>query len=71
MGQYAFDALLSAGRSAPAEPYRRLHGHLQLLFVLPQIIASLAFGWIMLHVLHNNRMAAVTAGGVFLAWPPS
>jgi maltose/moltooligosaccharide transporter len=41
-------------------------GIFNFFIVLPEIIASLAFGWIMVHVLHNNRMAAVTAGGVFL-----
>ena len=25
------------------------------------------FGWIMLHLLHNNRLGAVVAGGMFLA----
>jgi maltose/moltooligosaccharide transporter len=42
-------------------------GIFNFFIVLPEIIASLAFGWIMVHVLHNNRMAAVVAGGVFLA----
>ncbi len=27
----------------------------------------LAFGWVMNHLLHNNRLAAVIAGGVFMA----
>jgi maltose/moltooligosaccharide transporter len=34
--------------------------------VLPEILASLFFGWVMLHLLDNNRLAAVVAGGVFL-----
>ena len=33
--------------------------------VIPEIVASLGFGWIMAHLLHNNRMTAVLAGGVF------
>ncbi len=33
--------------------------------VIPEIIASLGFGWVMAHLLHNNRMAAVLAGGIF------
>jgi maltose/moltooligosaccharide transporter len=33
--------------------------------VIPEIVASLGFGWIMGHLLHNNRMAAVLAGGIF------
>jgi maltose/moltooligosaccharide transporter len=31
--------------------------------VLPEITASLAFGWIMNHLLNNNRMAALVVGG--------
>src|SRR5882724_4514491 len=34
--------------------------------VLPEIAASLGFGWLMSHVLDNNRLAAVVAGSVFL-----
>ncbi len=33
--------------------------------VIPEIIASLGFGWVMGHLLNNNRLAAVVAGGVF------
>ena len=42
-------------------------GIFNFFIVLPEIIASLFFGWVMLHVLHNNRLAAVVAGGVFMA----
>ena len=42
-------------------------GIFNFFIVLPEIIASLAFGWIMVHLLHNNRLAAVVAGGIFLA----
>lgn len=41
-------------------------GLFNMFVVLPEIIASLFFGPIMLHVLHNNRMTAVLAGGVFM-----
>ncbi|HLK22533.1 MAG TPA: MFS transporter [Bryobacteraceae bacterium] len=34
--------------------------------VLPEIVASLAFGWLMNHVFDNNRLAAVITGGVFM-----
>ena len=34
--------------------------------VLPEIIASLCFGWVMSHLLDNNRLYAVVAGGAFL-----
>jgi maltose/moltooligosaccharide transporter len=33
--------------------------------VTPEIVASLGFGWVMAHLLGNNRLLAVVAGGVF------
>jgi maltose/moltooligosaccharide transporter len=33
--------------------------------VIPEITAALGFGWVMGHLLGNNRSAAVVAGGVF------
>jgi len=42
-------------------------GIFNFFIVLPEIAASLGFGWVMNNVLHNNRLAAVVAGGVFLA----
>jgi maltose/moltooligosaccharide transporter len=42
-------------------------GIFNLFIVLPEIGASLGFGWVMNHLLNNNRLAAVVAGGVFLA----
>jgi len=53
--------------SLPASRTGVYMGIFNFFIVLPEIIASLAFGWIMVHVLHNNRLAAVVAGGVFLA----
>ncbi|HZU26970.1 MAG TPA: MFS transporter [Bryobacteraceae bacterium] len=41
-------------------------GIFNFFIVLPEIIASLGFGWVMNHALHNNRLAAVEAGGVFM-----
>ncbi len=41
-------------------------GIFNFFIVLPEIIASLGFGWVMNHLLANNRLAAVVAGGVFL-----
>src|SRR5581483_10804051 len=38
-------------------------GIFNFFIVLPEIIASLGFGWVMNHLLHNNRLAAVEAGG--------
>jgi maltose/moltooligosaccharide transporter len=34
--------------------------------VLPEIAASLGFGWLMSHVFDNNRLAAVITGGIFM-----
>ncbi|MDB6017183.1 MAG: major facilitator superfamily transporter [Pedosphaera sp.] len=41
-------------------------GIFNFFIVLPEIAASLGFGWVMNHLLNNNRLAAVIAGGVFL-----
>jgi maltose/moltooligosaccharide transporter len=42
-------------------------GIFNFFIVIPEIIASLGFGWVMNHLLNNNRMAAVVAGGAFMA----
>jgi maltose/moltooligosaccharide transporter len=41
-------------------------GIFNFFIVIPEIVASLLFGWVMAHLLNNNRLAAVIAGGVFL-----
>ncbi|HZQ71040.1 MAG TPA: MFS transporter [Terriglobales bacterium] len=41
-------------------------GIFNFFIVIPEITASLLFGWVMLHLLHNNRLSAVIAGGVFM-----
>ena len=38
-------------------------GIFNFFIVLPEIIASLGFGWLMKNVLHNDRLAAVEIGG--------
>lgn len=42
-------------------------GLFNFFIVIPEIVASLGFGWVMNNLLDNNRMAAVVAGGVFMA----
>jgi len=42
-------------------------GIFNFFIVTPEILASLGFGWVMNHVLGNDRLLAVVAGGVFLA----
>jgi maltose/moltooligosaccharide transporter len=42
-------------------------GIFNFFVVVPEIVASLFFGWIMIHFLHNNRILAVVAGGVCMA----
>jgi len=42
-------------------------GIFNFFIVLPEIAASLGFGWVMAHLLGNNRLTAVVAGGVFMA----
>lgn len=41
-------------------------GIFNFFIVLPEILASLGFGWVMNHLLGNNRLYAVIAGGGFL-----
>jgi maltose/moltooligosaccharide transporter len=41
-------------------------GIFNFFIVIPEISASLGFGWVMNHLLNNNRVTAVVAGGVFL-----
>jgi maltose/moltooligosaccharide transporter len=52
--------------SLPQERMGVYMGIFNFFIVLPEIMASLFFGWVMLHLLDNNRLAAVVAGGVFL-----
>jgi maltose/moltooligosaccharide transporter len=52
--------------SVPPERMGVYMGIFNFFIVIPEILASLFFGWVMLHLLHNNRLAAVVAGGVFL-----
>ena len=40
-------------------------GIFNFFIVIPEITASLVFGWVMAHLLNNNRLAAVVAGGIF------
>jgi maltose/moltooligosaccharide transporter len=42
-------------------------GIFNFFIVIPEIVASLGFGWVMLHVLGNDRLAAVVVGGAFMA----
>ncbi len=52
--------------SLPGEKTGVYMGIFNFFITIPEIIASLFFGWVMLHLFHNNRLAAVLAGGVFL-----
>jgi maltose/moltooligosaccharide transporter len=59
-------------------PYAMLSGYLprnkvgiymgifNFFIVLPEIIASLGFGWLMRNVLNNDRLAALTLGAIFM-----
>jgi maltose/moltooligosaccharide transporter len=42
-------------------------GIFNMFIVLPEICSALFFGWVMSHLLGNNRVLAVFAGGCFLA----
>jgi maltose/moltooligosaccharide transporter len=52
--------------SLPPERTGVYMGIFNFFIVTPEIIASLAFGWVMAHGLNNNRLYAVIAGGFFL-----
>jgi maltose/moltooligosaccharide transporter len=56
-------AILSG--SLPAGKTGIYMGIFNFFIVTPEIVASLGFGWVMAHLLGNNRLLAVEAGGVF------
>ena len=57
-------AILAA--SLPPERTGVYMGIFNFFIVTPEILASLFFGWIMIHLLGNNRIYAVIGGGAFL-----
>jgi maltose/moltooligosaccharide transporter len=57
-------AILAA--SLPPERTGVYMGIFNFFIVTPEILASVFFGWIMIHLLNNNRIYAVVAGGVFM-----
>ena len=57
-------ALLAA--SLPAARTGVYMGIFNFFVVTPEILASLFFGWIMIHLLNNNRIYAIIAGGAFM-----
>ncbi len=50
----------------PPKKFGIYMGVFNFAIVLPEITASLFFGWIMNHLLDNNRLYAVVAGGAFM-----
>jgi len=52
--------------SLPTEKTGVYMGIFNFFIVTPEIIASLLFGWVMNHLLHNNRLTAIVAGGCFM-----
>ncbi|MFW5836692.1 MAG: MFS transporter [Desulfovibrionaceae bacterium] len=48
----------------PQEKMGVYMGIFNFFITIPEILISLGFGWAMLHVLQNNRMAGVVFGGV-------
>jgi maltose/moltooligosaccharide transporter len=52
--------------SLPKEKIGVYMGIFNFFIVTPEIIASLFFGWVMSHLLGNNRVTAVVAGGCFM-----
>ena len=52
--------------SLPADRTGTYMGIFNFFIVIPEILASLFFGWVMNHLLNNNRLIAVVAGGAFM-----
>ncbi|MEL6785974.1 MAG: MFS transporter [Cyanobacteria bacterium J06607_15] len=54
--------------SSSIPPQRRgvYQGIFNFFVVLPEVVLSLGFGWVMQHLLHGNRLLAVVIGGVSL-----
>lgn len=52
--------------SLPSNKIGIYMGVFNFFIVLPEIIASLFFGWIMEHLLNNDRMVAVQIGGALM-----
>ena len=52
--------------SLPKEKTGVYMGIFNFFIVTPEIVASLFFGWVMNHLLGNNRLTAVVAGGCFM-----
>lgn len=50
----------------PPEKSGLYMGIFNFFIVLPEIVASLGLGWLMVHVFAGNRLAAVVLGGVFM-----
>lgn len=57
-------AMLSG--SLPKDKVGIYMGIFNFFIVLPEIIASLGFGWLMKNVLHNDRLLAVEVGGCMM-----
>ncbi|MEM6610936.1 MAG: MFS transporter [Cyanobacteria bacterium P01_C01_bin.72] len=54
--------------SSSIPPQRRgvFQGIFNFFVVLPEVVVALGFGWVMLHLLHEDRLLAVVIGGVSL-----
>jgi len=52
--------------SLPPEKTGVYMGIFNFFIVIPEIVASLLFGWVMNNLLNNNRILAVGAGGLFM-----
>lgn len=50
----------------PVEKIGVYMGIFNFFIVIPEILATLLFGWVMLNILDNDRMMAIVVGGVML-----
>lgn len=52
--------------SLPQGKFGVFMGIFNFFIVIPEILAALGFGWVMNHILHNNRVSAIMLAGVML-----
>jgi maltose/moltooligosaccharide transporter len=50
----------------PSEKMGVYMGIFNLFIVIPEIVIAVGMGWVMAHLLHDNREYAVVAGGLFM-----
>lgn len=66
VGRHSLDAVRDCCRDSSAGAGANLYGYLQFLHRGARVIASLFFGWLVLHLMQNDRILAVSFGDICL-----